>query len=402
MATPKDKSVQSSSADEPENAAESSADELQADAMTTERVTTRVESFAVPSGPPTPQQIVIDDSRGAVSRLAMIVIASLGWFAFVVSLFYCFYLWAGRNEYYETSGGIKERYHSGDKYGSKKIAIINISGVIYSGDGYVKKQIDRAAEDTSVKAVVVRVNSPGGTVAGSDYIFHHLKELKASKERGGDKFPMVISMGSIAASGGYYASMAIGDEEDVIFAEPTTSTGSIGVIIPHYDLTGLMERFDVRDDSIVSHPHKQMLSMTRKIDEDEQEILQAYVDELFEMFKDRVKEGRPYFADNEDALTELATGEVFTARRAKELKLVDKIGFIEDAIKRAANLAGLDQKKVRVVRYRLPDKLLEISLSDFVQTPHRSELETLFELSTPRAYYIATSLPSLIRSQRAN
>ncbi len=123
------------------------------------------------------------------------------------------------------------------------------------GDGFVKRQIDRVRKDAQVKAVVVRIDSPGGTVTGSDYIYHHLKKLREDRS-----LPLVVSMGSIAASGGYYIAMAVGDQEKSIFAEPTTTTGSIGVIVPHYDLSGLMARYDVRDDSISSHPRKQILS----------------------------------------------------------------------------------------------------------------------------------------------
>ena len=116
----------------------------------------------------------------------------------------------------------------------KKIAIIDVAGAIMEGEGFVKRQIDaRAGRHRASSAVVLRVNSPGGTVTGSDYIYHHLRELVDER-----KLPMVVSMGSICASGGYYVAMAVGDEPDAIFAEPTTWTGSIGVIIPHYDLSG--------------------------------------------------------------------------------------------------------------------------------------------------------------------
>ena len=100
---------------------------------------------------------------------------------------------------------------NGAKFADNKVAIISISGVIMSGEGYVKNQIDRARDDSSVKAVVVRLDSPGGTVTGSDYIFHHLDKLR--QEKG---IPLVVSMGSIATSGGYYVSMAVGEQEKSI------------------------------------------------------------------------------------------------------------------------------------------------------------------------------------------
>jgi signal peptide peptidase SppA len=139
--------------------------------------------------------------------------------------------------------------------------VLRVAGIIAEGDGYAKRQIDRIREDENVKAVVVRVDSPGGTVTGSDYLYHHLTRLR--KEKG---VPLVVSMGSIAASGGYYVSMAVGDQEKSIFAEPSGATGSIGVIIPHYSLTGLMKRYEIENTSIASHPNKQMLSMTKGTD----------------------------------------------------------------------------------------------------------------------------------------
>ena len=141
-----------------------------------------------------------------------------------------------------------------------KVAIITVEGVISeTEDGFIKRQIDCVAEDENVKAVVLRVDSPGGTVSASDYLYHHLCKMAAGKRQ----IPMVVSMGGIAASGGYYVSMAVGHDPDTIFAEPTTFTGSIGVIIPHYDLAGLMDKIGVKEDSIVSGPLKEMGSPTR-------------------------------------------------------------------------------------------------------------------------------------------
>ena len=135
---------------------------------------------------------------------------------------------------------------------------MSLEGTIISGDGFIKKQIDQAKEDENVKAVVLRVNSPGGTITGSDYILHQLRELREERD-----IPLIVSMGSLCASGGYYASMAVGDTPDSLFAEPTTWTGSIGVVIPHYDLGKLMNDWGIEDNSIVSHRLKTMGSLTR-------------------------------------------------------------------------------------------------------------------------------------------
>lgn len=342
---------------------------------------------------PTPpaQPIVIQQNDLGGGRLSR-RFAMLGWVAFSVCAMFLVAQLFALSDYFDTSGGITEKHHSGARFASDKVAIISITGVIMDGEGYVKNQIDRVRDDSSVKAVVVRVDSPGGTVTGSDYIFHHLNKLRQEKE-----IPLVVSMGSIAASGGYYVAMAVGDQERTIYAEPTTTTGSIGVIIPHYDLSGLMERYDVKDDSIASHPRKQMLAMTRPIPEEHRELLQAYVDESFSRFKSIVKQGRPAFRDDDTLLTELATGEIFTATKAKESGLVDEIGFLEAAIDRAMELADLDADKTRVVRYLRPATFFDMS-GLVMSKQSRPDLSMLLELTSPRAYYLASSMPPLLAS----
>jgi protease-4 len=208
-------------------------------------------------------------------------------------------------------------------------------------------------------------------------------------------------MGSLAASGGYYVAMAVGHQEKAVFAEPTCTTGSIGVIIPHYDISQLMARFDIRDDSISSHPRKQMLSMTRAMNDDERQLVQGYVNESYERFLEIVRSGRKQFAENPEALRTLATGEIFSATQAKKNGLIDEIGFLDDAIDRACELAGLPSKEVRVVNYSRPETLL--SLTGFARSPQPdNQLSMLLELSTPRAYYLASSWPSLLSSRRAD
>jgi len=155
-----------------------------------------------------------------------------------------------------------------------------------------------------------------------------------------------------------------------------------------------MERFDVKDDSIASHPRKQMLAMTRPVPDEHRALIQEYIDESFGRFKDIVKRGRPKFREDEAALDELATGEIFSATKAKENGLVDEIGFIEEAIDRVIELAGLDKDDTHVVRYLAPASLFEIpGLAG--ASSRDSQLSTLVELSTPKAYYLATSLPPL-------
>jgi protease IV len=341
---------------------------------------------------PWPPQIIVQYGTGRLQRL----FCWAGWCAFGVSLLVLISWSLALSQYFDTTEGIQERHHSGEKFARDKVAIITVSGAILDGSRFVKNQIDRVREDKNVKAIVVRVVSPGGTITGSDYILHHLTKLREEKQ-----IPLVVSMGSIAASGGYYVSMAVGDQAQSIYAEPTTTTGSIGVLIPHYDLTGLLERFDVADNSLTSHPHKQMLSMTRPMTDEQREILEAYLDAAFVRFKDTIKQGRPVFREDPDALDRLATGEVFTAEQAKQNGLVDEIGFLEDAIDRAMQMAGLEESRTRVVRYERPPSLFGLTgLAEARHARHPLEPASWFDLHIPQAYYLATTLPPLLTYPR--
>ena len=288
-----------------------------------------------------------------------------------------------------SDSSVEEKYHSLDRHGADKIAIISVEGTILEGNGFVKKQIDRVRDDPHVKAVVLRVDSPGGTVTGSDYIYHHLNELKRDR-----KLPIVVSMGGMAASGGYYVSMAVGDTKESIFAEPTTWTGSIGVVIPHYDLAGAMEELHISEDSIKSHRLKQMGSIFKHMTEEEKTIFQGLVDDSFARFKDIVKAGRPKFKNNDEALTKIATGQIFTTNQALANGLVDKEGFIEAAIARAVELAGLDKSHTKAVEYKKPFSLFEgLIVSQARQ--RETNLAALLDLASPRAFYMCTWLPPL-------
>jgi len=342
--------------------------------------------------PMAPTVIVQTNGGGRLQRLLSFV----GWTGFILCAFSLMSHLGAETDYFDTSEGIKEQFHSRSQNAKDKIAIISVSGVILEGDGFVKRQIDRVRADDNVRAVVLRIDTPGGTVTGSDYIFHHLVKLREEKN-----IPLVVSMGSMATSGGYYIAMAVGDQEQSIFAEPTTTTGSIGVIIPHYDFSGFLERWNIKDDSIASHERKQMLSMTRELTDEHRDIVKDYIDESFLRFKQIVKQGRPVFRDGTKHITDkatgtdLATGEMFSAQKAEKYQLIDKIGFLDEALDRAAALANLQPHNVRIVQYKKPVSLLNITgLAQQQATGNR--LQTLLELAAPRAYYLTTSLPVLI------
>lgn len=343
-------------------------------------------SRPVAPGQPPAQVVYLPHPMGPIRRWT----SWLGWVGFFICLAMLFGLYSRFQDYFDSSGGIQERFHSRSKTATDKVAVINVRGLISSGEGFAKRQIDRVRKDEKIKAVVLRVDSPGGTISGSDYIYHHLRKLKQDR-----KIPIVVSMGSMAASGGYYVAMAVGDDPQTIYAEPTTTTGSIGVIIPHYDVSGLLDRFDVKDDSIVSHPRKKMLSMTRPISSDDRQVLENYLQEAFTRFKDVVKSGRPAFREAPEKLDELATGEIFTANQAKQSGLVDEVGFVEDAIDRAIAMADLDKEKVRVVTYRAPLTLMDAFTA--ARAPDvRFDVDSLLELTVPKAYYLVSSMPPLV------
>jgi protease-4 len=186
--------------------------------------------------------------------------------------------------------------------------------------------------------------------------------------------------------------MAVGDAPNSIFAEPTTWTGSIGVVIPHYTVAGLMERFDVAEDSIKSHPLKQMGSPFKEMTEQERAIFQGLVDDSFARFKDIVKAGRPKFRDDPAALDALATGQVYTTNQALQNGLVDREGFIEAAIDRAIELAKIDKQNTQVIEYEAPFSLFGGLLAAKAESSNRpselAELKALLDLTRPRAYFL--------------
>ena len=288
---------------------------------------------------------------------------------------------------------VQEKFVSHAKGAVDKVVILPIEGVILeSEDGFVKRAIDTAMKDEHVRAVVLRVDSPGGSVSGSDYLYHHLRKLVDEK-----KIPIVVSMGSIAASGGYYVSMAVGHESNTIFAEPTCFTGSIGVIIPHYNVAGFMEEHGLADDSIASHKLKEMGSITKPMTPDEKRIFEALIKDSFDQFKKVICSGRLRFEKDPEKLNILATGQIFTAQQAvkDDVGLIDSIGFLENAVDRAIELAHVDGNKVKVVRYKQEASLGSILMGGQASKSHPLDLKALLEMTTPKAYFLASWLPGL-------
>jgi len=350
-----------------------------------------------PSGGPQQRQLILQQPPTMFGRFGKVLLALL-----LVSVMGNVSQQMAYQQYFQPDMKIQEKYFSHLEKGQPagKVAIIRASGALLEGDGFVKRQIDAVREDSQVQAVVLRIDSPGGTVTASDYLYHHLNKLRVERD-----MPLVVSMGSVCASGGYYIAMSVGDQQDSIFAEQSTWTGSIGVVIPHYDLTGLLESVEIEDDSIASHPLKLLGSPTRQLPEEyaaqERAILQGLVEDSFERFKEVVRAGRPFYVQNEAALERVTTGQIFSASQAKANRLIDKIGFLEDAVDRAIEMADLSEDEVRVVEYKQPPTILDALAGGQAAWPGQPlSLEKLFELASPRAYYMSTLLPKWISSAR--
>ena len=341
----------------------------------------------MPSAPP---QIIIQQTLALSSG----DLANGSWHALAIAVMVIIGLYNSYHSYFSPADMPQEKYHSLAQFATKKIAIVEVSGAIMEGEeSFAEKQIDRVRQDPDVVGIVVRVNSPGGTVTGSDFIYHHLRELAEKR-----KLPIVVSMGSVCASGGYYVAMAVGSQADTIFAEPTTWTGSIGVIIPHFDVSGGLAKLGITEDSITSGPLKKMGSPTHAMSPSEKKVLQTLVDDSFKEFKAIVVSGRPKFKDNPAGLDAVTTGQVFTAKQALAQGLVDKIGFIDAAIARATELAGENADSVRCVKYEKRPTFFGSVLGGETQVPARgmADLSAVLDLATPRAYYLWSWLPTTL------
>ncbi len=233
--------------------------------------------------------------------------------------------------------------------GGGKIAIINIEGAIVGGRGGfgilgpqsgaddIAKQIKHAGEDPSVEAIILRINSPGGSAAASQELH---KEICKAREN--DKI-VVASMSDVATSGGYYVACAA----DKIVANPGTITGSIGAIFSQLQYSELLEEYGIKANVIKSGKYKDIGSPLRNMTEEERQILQEMVDDIYIQFVRAVAEGRDM---NESEVLELADGRILTGRQAKELGLVDELGNFQDAVDLAAEMAGI-KGKPKVVEY---------------------------------------------------
>jgi protease-4 len=204
----------------------------------------------------------------------------------------------------------------------------------------IREELKKAAKDDKVKALVLRINTPGGTVTASDVIFRELELFKREKP-----VPVIAVMMDVAASGGYYVALAA----DSIMAHPTSVTGSIGVIMLTFNASGLLDKIGVTSNPIKSGERKDMGSPFRALTPDERGIFQAVIDDLHRQFVARVVERRKL---PEATARSLADGRIYTAEQALAHRLVDRIGYMPDALEAARQAAGITS--ARVVVYHRP------------------------------------------------
>ncbi|HZG71563.1 MAG TPA: signal peptide peptidase SppA [Chondromyces sp.] len=290
----------------------------------------------------------------------------------------------GNEKFAET---VKE---DGDEF--KKIALLSVDGVIqdsattgsilesptYNHRNFMEL-LDQIKEDDTVRAIVLQVNSPGGGVVESAQIHDKIKEIKEDTKK-----PVYVSMGSMAASGGYYISAPA----DKIFASPETMTGSLGVIMQGVNYAKLAEDFGVEFVTIKSGPHKDIMSSTREMTEEEEKILQSMINNSYNGFVKVISEGRNIPVEE---VRKIADGRIYDGRQAKELGLIDEFGYTEDTIAQLKKDHKLDG--AQVVSYE-PNvgfpSLLAMNAKSLLSED--AEMNTLMKLlgspNSPRLMYL--------------
>jgi len=220
------------------------------------------------------------------------------------------------------------RQDDGLTFGSK-VGIVTVQGTIFTTRNWIN-QLDDFEDRPDIKAVVLRINSPGGSIAPSQELFEKVKSLNQEK-------PVVVSMGSVAASGGYYISLGASE----IMANRGTVTGSIGVIMEYPVVTDLMSKLGLQMETVKSGDLKDSGSPTRPVTEKDREYFKSVVTNLYDQFVADVAEYRHL---PEDDVRKLADGRVYTGTQALELGLIDTLGTLKDAVALAGSLGGISGK----------------------------------------------------------
>lgn len=274
----------------------------------------------------------------------------------------------------------------------QKIVVLEVNGVIqdvgdtgalFAAAGYdhqsFLRMIEQAKNDDTVKAIVLRVNSPGGGVVESAEIHDQLLELKKETKK-----PIYVSMGSMAASGGYYISTA----GDKIFASPETITGSLGVIMQSLNYEGLAKKYGVKLVTIKSGPYKDIMNPTREMTEEEKKILQQLIQNSYEGFVKVISEGRHL---PESEVRKIADGRIYDGRQAKQLHLIDEFGYLDDTI--AALKKDHHLSDAQVVKYTNEfsfSSLFQMAFNRNATPKHEATelIKLLSKPSSPRLMYL--------------
>ncbi len=240
-----------------------------------------------------------------------------------------------------------------------RIALIHIEGLITDSEETME-ELKEYVKNPAIKAIVLRIDSPGGAVAPSQEIYEEVRKAAAKKK-------VLVSMGSVAASGGYY----IASPATRIIANPGTLTGSIGVIMEIPNIEGLMNKLGIKTEVVKSGRHKDIASIFRGIGEEERVILQGVLDNVHEQFIKAVAEGRKMLPED---VKKIADGKVFTGEQALKIGLIDELGNLEDTVQAAAKLSGIKGEPVIVskkerfslidlIRNKIPKEWTDISPS---------------------------------------
>jgi protease-4 len=309
----------------------------------------------------------------------------------------------------ESGTQVQEHLRSGSKLASNTIAIIHIDGVLMEGmTTFAEREIERAAADAAVKAVVLRINSPGGTITASDDLHKRIAELRdGDPKKNTSAKPVVVSMGSVAASGGYYIAMPA----KTVLAEPATITASIGVYAALPNITELGKKIGFTMELIKAGEVKDSGSPLKEMTPKERQIWQDMVDHSYLRFLQVVEQGRPALKGKlqDDILIDevvhirdttgptkhvkytryRADGGIFTADAALKYGLVDQIGYLDDAVRVAQQAAGLGED-YKVISYERPPSLFGSFLGvDAKAADSVFDLRHISEGAVPRLWYMA-------------
>jgi protease-4 len=291
------------------------------------------------------------------------VLIGLGVIAALLIFFFTILFFIGRY-----AGGKSGRFAFGDR-----IAIVEVKGVITQSSGIIE-ELEQYLEDDGVKAIILRIDSPGGGVGPAQEIHREVLKIKSKKK-------VVTSMGSVAASGGYYIASA----SDLIVANPGTITGSIGVIMQFSNLEELLKKIGIKGVVIKSGEHKDIGSPFREMTPEEKRIMQEVLDNVHQQFIQAVAEGRKL---DRSRVVQIADGRILTGEQAKNLGLVDRMGNLQDTIDIAAKLVGIEGKpNVLYPRRRLSiwELLMRDMASAIIDTLNEKGYELNYSLFLPRS-----------------